>query len=132
MLVALSLAGCARFGAFESGDGDVTGSIAPAKSPASAELQGVDPSDWTAVRTKLADAGVGANVELEWQNPRTRSAGTITTLAAPGLKGGATCQPFATTVNDMRGIRRYRGEACHTGAGAWRLTDVVADDSALL
>ena len=41
------------------------------------------------------------------------------------------CRTFATTVNDIRGIRRYRGDACTTAGGRWQLRTVTPDDAAI-
>ena len=50
----------------------------------------------------------------------------------PSRAPDSVCRAFATTVNDLRGIRRYRGEACQTGDAGWRLTGIVPEDSVLL
>ncbi len=39
---------------------------------------------------------------------------------------------FATTVNDLHGIRRYRGGACEMQGGRLQLRGIVADDATLL
>jgi hypothetical protein len=36
-----------------------------------------------------------------------------------------------TTINDVRGIRRYRGQACVTPNGRAQLRNVTADDATL-
>lgn len=90
----------------------------------------VDPSDWEAVRRTIADLGAHA-FDRAWKNPKTGSSGTVTAMAAEP-RAGVQCRAFATTVNDLRGIRRYRGEACRDGGAGWRLTGVVPEDSLLL
>ena len=75
-----------------------------------------------------ANTGSGAN----WNNSRTGSAGTITALAVGQGGLNAACRAFATTINDSRGIRRYRGEACLRRDGNWQLFGVTADDTKLL
>jgi len=87
----------------------------------------VDPSDWEAVRRTIADIGSDA-FDQAWKNPKTGSSGTVTAEAGDG----GPCRAFATTVNDLRGIRRYRGEACRDGSAGWRLTGVVPEDGVLL
>ena len=90
----------------------------------------VDPSDWEAVRRTIAGIGADA-LDRAWKNPKTGSSGTVTALAAePGASG--VCRAFATTVSDVRGIRRYRGEACRTDEAGWRLTGIVPEDNLLL
>jgi surface antigen len=92
----------------------------------------VDPSDWKMVKNALArmpEPGV-PGAEMAWQNPQTGSDGVITALTAMAKGGGPVCRAFATTVNDMKGIRRYRGQACKTEDGDWQLTQVTVDDGA--
>ncbi|WP_421724597.1 RT0821/Lpp0805 family surface protein [Bauldia sp.] len=92
----------------------------------------VDPSDWETVRRTLAatseDQPTG---RLAWQNPQTGSSGAVEAEASEQRQGGV-CRAFATIVNDHRGVRRYRGEACRRDAGVWQLTGIVADDRTLL
>ena len=68
---------------------------------------------------------------LAWRNPDTGSAGTISALSAAHARNGLECRTFATTVNDERGIRRYRGETCLRANGRWQLYGMVADDAQL-
>lgn len=120
-LVALAVAGCSATNI----DPTHTGSVIRAT-----VTDSVDPSDWETVRRTIAGIGGGA-LDLAWKNPKTGSSGTVTT-ASPEPRGGGVCRAFATTVNDLRGIRRYRGEACQAGDASWRLTGIVPEDSLLL
>jgi len=120
-VIALAAAGCST----TSLDPIQTGSVIRA-----AVADGVDPSDWETVRQTIARIGAEA-VDLAWQNPRTGSSGTLTALAAEP-RTGSVCRAFATTVNDLRGIRSYRGEACRSENAGWRLTGITPDDSVLL
>ncbi len=110
---------------------EITGSI-PTKPVKVDVVDQVDPSDWETIRRAVAKipADMGAT-DVEWSNPDTRSTGTIAALAAPSAGAGTLCRPFATTVNDIRGVRRYRGEACQRTDGRWQLMDVAADDALL-
>lgn len=119
--LALATAGCSA----SAIDPTHTGSLVRA-----AVTDGVDPSDWETVRRTIAEIGADA-LDRAWRNPKTGSSGTVTALA-PEPRAGGVCRDFATTVSDLRGIRRYRGEACRTGDAAWRLTGIIPDDSALL
>ena len=119
--IALTAAGCST----TSLDPIQTGSVIKA-----AVTDGVDPSDWETVRRTLTEIGADA-LDRAWQNPRTGSSGTVTALAAEP-RTGSVCRAFATTVNDLRGIRRYRGEACRSGNADWRLTGITPDDNVLL
>lgn len=129
----LSVAGCARLGLpFEAATVATTGSIPSGKSVVSARVaDGVDPSDWQTVRDALSGMAASATGNgLDWRNPTTGSAGTITAYAAEDTPAGF-CRAFATTVSDMRGVRRYRGQACVRG-GDWKLTGVTPEDGELL
>jgi surface antigen len=127
----LSTAGCARLG-LPSGAGMATAYADGAAINASV-ADGVDPSDWEVVRQTVAGIAPasGSGGPLVWQNPRTGSSGTLDAKAAEPGDGGI-CRAFSTTVNDLRGIRRYRGEACRPQGGSWQLTGIIPDDSALL
>jgi surface antigen len=130
-LAALSLAGCASTG-MPLGPGAtdplVTGSIKGDLGSAKGTA-GADPSDWTAVRATLAKAAAGGDVA--WSNPATGSSGTVS-LGPTLAKVRGVCRSFATTINDARGVRSYRGEACRSGDGGWKIADIVADDQVLL
>ena len=70
---------------------------------------------------------------IDWTNPDTGSNGTISPLAsARNEPDGRNCRAFSLTVSDVRGIRRYRGDACRAPDGMWQLFEVVPEDSALL
>ena len=119
--LALAAAGCSSTAI----DPTQTGSVVRAS-----VTDGVDPSDWETVRRTIAEIGEDA-FDLAWKNPKTGSSGTVTAMA-PESRADGVCRAFATTVNDLRGIRRYRGEACRSGNAGWRLSDVVPEDSVLL
>jgi hypothetical protein len=125
LAAAIALSGCARIGLGE-------GRAARASKPAPTLVTDrVDPSDWKMVKNALAqlpEPGV-SGTEMAWQNPQTGSDGTITALSAMAKGGGPICRAFSTTVNDPRGIRRYRGQACKI-EGDWQLTQVTVDDGA--
>lgn len=134
--LALSLGGCAGlglpFGAeMASKDAMTTGSVKPTLVSASV-VDGVDASDWEAIRRSVAATPANTGVDrLAWRNPDTGSAGTISGLTAEHMRGSQQCRTFATTVNDQRGIRRYRGEACQRSDGRWQLYGMAADDAQL-
>jgi surface antigen len=132
-LLALSIAGCARFGlpfneATEGIDPIQTGSLVKAT-----VSDRVDPSDWLTVRQTLAriPASADAGTTIDWWNDTTNSAGTVATLTAATTRDGSLCRTFAATINDLRGIRRYRGQACR-GSDGWHVSDVMPDDGAVL
>jgi surface antigen len=87
---------------------------------------------WEAVRRTVASipADAGAS-QVEWSNPDTGSTGTIATLNAPIDRAGVLCRAFATTVNDARGVRLYRGQTCLRADGRWQLHGMIADDAQL-
>ncbi len=124
--VAVAMGGCSQIGgAFTVGmAGDGRNFVA------AAVADHVDPSDWEAVRQALASLAEEAR-DLAWQNPRTGSSGTLT-VTGTETRDGDVCRDFATTLNDVRGVRRYRGEACRGDGGGWRLSGIIPDDSVLL
>ena len=135
--LALSLGGCAGLGlpfGAETASLDTsitTGSIRPTLVSASV-VDGVDASDWEAIRRAVAAVPADTRADsLAWRNPDTGSAGTISGLDAAHPYGKLQCRTFATTVNDQRGVRRYRGEACQRSDGRWQLYDMAADDAQL-
>lgn len=140
LLLAAALGGCARAGlpiGVPDTDRTITGSIRPAKPAPAAPAVAVvssyaDPSDWEALRRALAvslDKGDAGNVE--WTNPDTGSSG-VASATQPAVKGGvAPCRPFDTTMSDVRGVRRYSGEACKMTNGRWSLRGIRPADSTL-
>jgi surface antigen len=133
---ALSLGGCAGLGLpfgtdMARVDTTTTGSIRPTLVSAAA-ADGVDASDWEAIRRTVAAVPADTSVDsLAWRNPDTGSAGTISGLGTDHGRGSLQCRTFATTVNDQRGVRRYRGEACQRTNGRWQLYGMAADDAQL-
>ncbi len=133
-VAAMFLAGCSSFG---MGDFARTAAVSgPATSPVPVKVSlsvvdSVDPSDWETVRRTIASIPANTTGRYGWSNPRTHSSGTLTVL--PLASGSsASCRAIATTINDMRGIRSYRGEACHRRDGQWQLFGLRPDDTKLL
>jgi surface antigen len=155
LLVAASLAGCSVTPPGETPELDTTttGSIAkpspsiaatdpaplgyaatpPAAAPRTA-VDGVEPSDWERIRLVASTSipGTANGTVLDWTNPDTGSNGTLSPLASARTIGERDCRGFALTVSDVRGIRRYRGDACRSPDGMWQLFDVTPEDRALL
>ena len=131
-LVALSLGGCAGLGLpfGERGSAGRMASAGVAIQPilASATITDqLDPSDWETIRRTIEGAPK-ASARVDWNNALTGSVGSIS-LAEASKEG---CRMFATTVNDLHGIRRYRGGACAMPGGRLQLRGIVADDATLL
>ena len=74
----------------------------------------------------------GVNGGIDWSNPDTGSTGTVTAYPVVANQGGMLCRTVATTVNDLRGIRHYRGQACQRRDGRWQLLQFTADAAKLL
>jgi surface antigen len=108
-----------------------TGSIEKVSSTGSGT---VAQSDWEAIRQSIAHAAADDTLSqaLAWRNPKTGTTGTLTVLDTVTATNDPNCRNFQTTVNDTRGIRHYRGEACQTSKDRWELYGVLADDSKLL
>jgi surface antigen len=93
-------------------------------------IERVDPSDWETIRRSVASVPETLTQETTWFNPDTGSTGTVGVSVASEVSG-TFCRPFATTINDTRGIRRYRGDACVRTDGRWQLHGIRADDTLL-
>jgi surface antigen len=131
-LLASILGGCAGLGMpMESASRDAmtTGSIQKVSSKANGSTA---PSDWEAVRGTITKAMESKTENVTWRNPSTGSNGELAILDTPTATNDASCRNFVTTMNDMRGIRHYRGEACKMTNGRWQLFGVLAADSKLL
>jgi hypothetical protein len=79
-----------------------------------------------AIRGSLAVLTGGT---IFWSNSESGSDGIIEFAADDAAE---TCRPFAATVSDLRGIRRYRSEACPGSDGAWDFAEITPEDSVLL
>jgi len=135
LCLAVTLGGCSGFG-LPFGDYGLdrqlsTGSIHTVSAKGSPR---VDQSDWETVRQVIASADTKrqSTQSLDWSNPDTGTTGTITIFDTISATNDQKCRNFATTINDARGIRRYRGEACLMTNDRWQLFGVLADDSKLL
>jgi surface antigen len=129
-----ALGGCSSVGV-PLGEGK-SGRLANQRPPAEAVqtaatvIDQVDPSDWETIRRTVAAASEAVSHTLTWRNPDTGSNGSIAVLPAI-TTAGSLCRSFAATVNDIRGIHRYGGEACLRTDGRWQLHGVTADDLVL-
>ncbi len=139
---ALSSCGLTPFGS-DGVDRVTTGSITPAATPVPAPAASAMPpaivdaladSDWQAIRAKAAsDLPAAANgAELDWSNLDTGNSGTLAPLSNARPNGALSCRAFALTVSDVRGIRRYHGDACQSASDTWQLFNVTPDDKKLL
>ena len=130
-VLALPLGGCAGLGLpfSEAGAGAQASLSGPARAiPAAAIVVQNDPSDWEMIR-RTAEGAPQIAAKLDWSNP---ASGSVGTLAIAADKPESLCRPFAVTLSDMRGIRRYRGDACQRADGHTGLAGVAADDATLL
>jgi surface antigen len=133
-VLAAALGGCSSVGVpFGEGKGGrLAGQKAQSQTVRTAAdaIDQVDPSDWETIRRSVAAASETTSHSLSWRNPDTGSSGAIAVLPAIS-KAGSLCRSFAATVNDIRGIHRYGGEACLRTDGRWQLLAVTADDLVL-
>jgi len=134
-LVAVALGGCTGLGLpfnQASVDRDLsTGSIQAVSDKGPAK---VAQSDWDIVRSSIAKAATdkSSNGALEWRNPKTGTTGKVEILDTVTATNDPNCRNFQTTINDLRGVRYYRGEACNMARNKWQLFGVLAEDSKLL
>jgi hypothetical protein len=136
VLAAVSLSGCGAMTVPVVQAAANGNFAAPANRPllAAAKVSdGVMPGDWEAVRRAIASVPAAeTRSALAWTDDGTGNTGAMA-IAAASEKNGALCRGFSTTVNDLHGIRQYRGEACRRGSDAgWQLSGVSPDDSTLL
>jgi surface antigen len=133
VLLALSTAGCARLGLPFNEASAGKGPVRSASLVSATVSDRVDPTDWLTVRQTIGriPANAGAGTTLDWRNALTNSDGTVSLLTAAVAHNGTLCRGFTATINDLRGIRRYRGQACR-GSDGWQLSGVVPDDGTLL
>jgi surface antigen len=132
LLVALSLGGCAGLGLPFGGPTGAArmasaGTIQPILASAVITDQ-LDATDWETIRHTIEGAPRTATT-LDWNNAITGSVGSVALASADAGKG---CRAFAATVNDLHGIRRYRGGACAMPGGRLQLRGIAADDATLL
>ena len=134
-LLAAALCGCSGLG-LPIGEPAVDRSLSTGgiEKVSSKQPRKVAQSDWKTVRLAIAKAASDTALKgaLEWRNAETGTTGTLTVLDTVTATNDPKCRNFQTTVNDVRGIRHYRGEACEIADGDWELFGVLADDSKLL
>lgn len=133
LAMTLALGGCAGMG-LPFGEAAETrmaqaGGARPFQAKATV-IERVDGSDWEAIRRSVAGVPETQTQENTWYNPDTGSTGTVGVSIATEVSG-TLCRPFATTISDSRGIRRYRGDACLRTDGRWQLHGIRADDALL-
>ncbi len=98
---------------------DITGSI-PTR-PTGLDPVAMTNADWLIAKAALRDALArkedGASVP--WENPTTRSRGTVTPVSAPFVQDGFNCRNFL--VSHLRDGREswHEGLACRTHRGEW-------------
>lgn len=131
-LIAAALGACSSVGVpFGEGKSGRLAATRAAKPVAAVPVvDQVDPSDWETIRRTVAAASETTSHSLTWRNPDTGSNGAIAVLPAI-TAAGSLCRSFAATVNDVRGVHRYGGEACLRTDGRWQLHGVTADDLVL-
>ena len=130
-LIAAALGACSSVGVpFGEGKSGRLAATRAAKVEAVAVVDQVDPSDWETIRRTVAAASETTSHSLTWRNPDTGSNGAIAVLPAI-TAAGSLCRSFAATVNDVRGVHRYGGEACLRTDGRWQLHGITADDLVL-
>ena len=74
-------------------------------------------------RRAMADAGNGQ--VMNWINPSTGVAGTITPTRSYYVGQGQVCREFQATISAPEGIGRGTGMACKVAGGAWQIKPPV-------
>jgi surface antigen len=83
--------------------------------------EGMTQPDWTlahaALREALGRKEDGASIQ--WENPTTRSRGTVSPVSAAFLQDGFHCRNFLVSHLQSERENWYEGTACRTHRGAW-------------
>lgn len=135
VVLAAHLGGCAGFGLpFGKTGVDSNLTTGTIEKTSSKHKSKVEQSDWATIRKRIARAAAEDSLSQAhaWRNPETGTTGTLMVLDTVTATNDSNCRNFQTTVNDVRGIRHYRGEACKMAKDRWELFGVLADDSKLL
>jgi surface antigen len=130
LLVALATGGCGSMSSLSSlipGFQEDMAAIAPQDTTGSLALRDrartmdMTKADWTVAQAALREA-LGRKEDgtsLEWQNPITRSRGTVSPMAAAFVEGGFHCRNFLVSHRRSDQENWYEGTACRTHRGQW-------------
>lgn len=103
------------------------GSVSAVPEPADAELA----SDQATIRNAVSSADLEelSGKPLPWANSETGSRGAVTNLVQSGGQSGskgALCRAFEVSRERFDGVAMFRGQACMSEAGDWRLDNFSA------
>lgn len=107
------------------------GSVSAVPEPADAELA----SDQATIRNAVSSADLEelSGRPLPWANSETGSRGAVTNLVQSGGQPGgqsggksALCRAFEVSRERFDGVAMFRGQACMSEAGDWRLDNFSA------
>jgi hypothetical protein len=121
-LIAFALAGCSMsIPSFLSDD--TTGSIRPAASPLSPDL---DVKDWRIAEPILAQALANGEpaAAVRWSNPDSGRSGAFQPVASPFQREGKTCRAFVARINGADASKMLQAIGCPSEAGVVALDKV--------
>jgi surface antigen len=101
----------------EADTADITGSIPPTATAATAETRPETDVALRAAARELLARNEGT-ASLPWQNPRTGASGMVTPIAKPYPQAGLTCRDFLASYIRDGSESWLQGEACHAGKGS--------------
>ncbi len=101
----------------------VTGSVTSAPSPQDPDMA----SDQSTIRNAVSSVDVEelGGKPVPWANSETGSRGSVTNLVQTGEKGSY-CRAFSVSRERFDGVSMYKGQACMSDAGDWRLDNFTA------
>ncbi len=99
-------------------------------SVSNAPTANISPIDLAAMRKAISGSlSVLTGGTVFWSNSESGSDGIIEFAVDDAADN---CRPFSATVSDLRGIRRYRSEACPQSGGSWDFAEITPEDGVLL
>jgi surface antigen len=100
-------------------DGELTGSISPAKPRAMAPTE----ADLAFARNAASDVLTKGDKDSSqpWENPETGARGSVTPLAQAYLSDGRTCRDFLASYVNGSSESWLQGAGCQTGQGRWEI-----------
>jgi hypothetical protein len=124
LLAALMLLPACASGSFSMKQAEVDRSLYTSDIPADAKKQtdGLGLPDELTIRNAVSSADIESlgDAPVAWANSESGARGSITDLAEY-KEGGLLCRRFTTTRENYDGVLLFKGEACMSGAGGWRM-----------
>ena len=119
----MALPACAS-GGFSMKQAEIDRSLYTSDIPADAKkaTEGLALPDELTIRNAVSSADIESlgGAPVAWANSESGARGSITGIAEY-KEGGLLCRRFTTIRESFDGVLLYKGEACMSGAGDWRM-----------